>query len=72
MLGIRVPDNNLERITYNGVIDTAKKIYKYEGISAFYKGLTPNMIKIFPSSGIFFLTYEATLKFLKPNRHDEV
>ena len=37
---------------------------KNEGITAFYKGLTPNMIKIFPSSGVFFLTYEYTLKAL--------
>jgi hypothetical protein len=32
---------------------------------AFYKGLTPNMIKIFPSTGIFFVTYEGVLKLLK-------
>ena len=46
------------------MLDCAKKIYKNEGITAFYKGLTPNVIRIFPASGLFFLTYEYTLKIL--------
>ena len=51
-------------IRYNGVIDCVTKIYRNEGMLAFYKGLAPNLIKIFPSSGVFFLTYEYTLKFM--------
>ena len=47
--------------------DVARKIYRNEGISGFYKGLTPNLIKIFPSSGIFFLSYELTIGYLKSN-----
>ena len=46
------------------MIDCARKILANEGFFAFYKGFTPNMIKIFPSSGLFFLTYEGTLIFL--------
>lgn len=61
-----MPDNKKEVVTYDGVIDTTKKIYRTEGITAFYKGLTPNIIRIFPASGIFFLTYEATLRALNP------
>ena len=52
---------------YEGVIDCFRKILKNEGVTAFYKGLTPNLLKIFPSSGIFFLTYEYTLKFFNTN-----
>ena len=44
--------------------DAIKKIYQNEGVMGFYKGLTPGVIKIFPTSGIFFLTYELTLSYL--------
>jgi hypothetical protein len=54
-----------EEIKYEGMIDTFNKIYKYEGIKGFYKGLTPNLIKVFPTSGIFFIAYEITLSYLK-------
>jgi hypothetical protein len=61
-------------IRYNGVIDCFNKILKNEGVGAFYKGLSPLLIKIFPSSGVFFLTYEYTLKFLNtfPTEEEEV
>lgn len=53
-----------QEIRYNGTIDTIKKMYKFEGIQSFYKGLTPLVIKIFPTSGLFFIGYEFTLSFL--------
>lgn len=46
------------------MIDTFLKIYKNEGIQGFYKGLTPSLVKIFPTSGLFFLAYEITLSYL--------
>ena len=46
------------------MIDCAKKIYRNEGMAAFYKGLTPNLVKVFPSSGLFFLAYEGTMAIL--------
>jgi len=48
---------------YNGIVDCVKKIYKYEGIRGFYRGLIPCYIKIFPSLGIQFYM----LDFLKNN-----
>ena len=50
------------------MIDTFRKIYTNEGIAGFYKGLTPNIMKIFPSSGIFFLVYELTLNVLNSEK----
>lgn len=47
------------------MVDTIFKIFKNEGIQGFYKGLTPNLLKIFPTSGVFFLFYELTLSYLK-------
>ena len=46
------------------MIDVAKKMYRNEGWTAFYKGLTPNLVKLFPSSGLFFFSYEATIRAL--------
>jgi len=60
-----VQSNNKQAVTYEGVIDCAQKILKNEGVRGFYKGLTPNMVRIFPSSGLFFLVYESVLLKLK-------
>ena len=59
-----VDANKREAVKYSGIIDCARKIHANEGFMAFYKGLTPSMLKVFPSSGLFFLTYEGTLIFL--------
>jgi|LauGreDrversion4_2_1035121.scaffolds.fasta_scaffold79620_4 hypothetical protein len=63
-LKLEQPMNMKDQVVYKGVIDAFRKIYRNEGIRAFYKGLTPLAIKIFPSSGLFFLTYEYTLLLL--------
>jgi len=51
-----------EIVLYKGFFDCIKKTYQKEGLLAFYKGVAPNVIRIFPSSGAFFLGYEGTLK----------
>lgn len=43
--------------TYNGFIDAAVKIYKIEGIAAFFKGTIPRMIVIAPLFGIAQMVY---------------
>ena len=63
-LGIEIPSNYREQIRYEGVVDCVTKIYHNEGLHAFYKGLTPLVVKVFPASGVFFLSYELTLKML--------
>ena len=57
--------------TYNGVIDCAAKIYKQEGITAFYKGAVPRMIVIAPLFGIAQMVYfigvaEQIIDYVKP------
>ena len=59
--------NQKNQIQYTGMWDAFVKIYRNEGIRGFYKGFTPSVIKIFPSSGIFFLSYEMALSFLNSN-----
>ncbi|KAI7813378.1 putative calcium-binding mitochondrial carrier protein SCaMC-2-B [Triplophysa rosa] len=46
---------------YNGIVDSAKHIFKKEGVAAFYKGYIPNMLGIIPYAGIDLAVYE-TLK----------
>ena len=53
------------------MFDVARKIYTNEGAAGFYKGLSPNLVKVFPSAGIFFLAYEGTLRFLQKNDGSE-
>ena len=64
--------NTKQEVVYNGMIDTFKKIYRNEGIAGFYKGMTPSVIKIFPTSGLFFLTYELTLGYLSTSSTSEI
>ena len=62
---LKTRDTNMRKdIQYKGLRDAFKKIYRNEGIKGFYKGLTPTLIKIFPTSGLFFLSYELTLSYL--------
>jgi solute carrier family 25 phosphate transporter 23/24/25/41 len=43
---------------YDGIIDCIKKIYKYEGLLGFYRGLLSCYIKIFPALSIQFYVIE--------------
>jgi hypothetical protein len=64
---MKVDTNNREEIRYSGIRDCVSKMYRNEGILAFYKGLTPSLIRGFVSNGLFFLTYETALQFM--NKH---
>ncbi|EFA86355.1 mitochondrial substrate carrier family protein [Heterostelium album PN500] len=47
---------------YNGTMDVAKKIYRSEGITGFYRGVIPNTLKVIPNSSITLLAYEEIRK----------
>ena len=62
---LKTRDTNIKKdIQYKGLRDAFKKIYRNEGIKGFYKGLSPTLLKIFPTSGLFFVSYELTLSYL--------
>lgn len=61
-LGLAVPGNTGAVVTYDGFFDCAKKIYRNEGSLAFFKGLTPAIIRVFPQAGVFFWSYEIILQ----------
>lgn len=50
--------------TYTGVWDVAQKTIQKEGYRGFYKGLTPNLLKVAPALSITWVVYENTKKVL--------
>ncbi|PGH14437.1 hypothetical protein AJ79_03080 [Helicocarpus griseus UAMH5409] len=44
--------------TYSGVTDAIAQIWRREGLSGFYKGLGPNLLRVLPSTWVTFLVYE--------------
>lgn len=43
---------------YKSTPNAISIMYKTEGIGAFYKGIIPNLLKVAPSMGVAFVTYE--------------
>eukprot|EP00128_Syssomonas_multiformis_P005983 Colp12_sorted_trinity150504_noHs@12573 len=52
---------------YNGVWGTITTMLKEEGIAAFYKGLSPRLMRIVPGQAITFTVYEKVSTFLTDN-----
>lgn len=50
--------------TYNGLVDAAKKIYKEEGFSAFWKGSVARVMRSSPQFGVTLVTYELLQRYL--------
>lgn len=48
------------RSAYRGVWDATKQIWTQEGLSGFYKGLGPSLVRVLPSTWVVFLVYENT------------
>ncbi|KAK9696802.1 hypothetical protein K7432_012276 [Basidiobolus ranarum] len=53
--------------TYDGVFDVVKRTYGREGISGFYRGLMPTLIKVIPAVSISYVIYEKARKFMDEN-----
>jgi solute carrier family 25 phosphate transporter 23/24/25/41 len=44
--------------------DVFWRTLKHEGISGFYKGILPNLLKVVPAASITYMVYEAMKKNL--------
>ena len=55
---------SISSIPYKGIIDCAARVYREEGIGAFYRGLPPRLVSVVPLIGIQFTVYEATKRFI--------
>ncbi|ORY02003.1 mitochondrial carrier [Basidiobolus meristosporus CBS 931.73] len=53
--------------TYDGVMDVVKRTYTREGITGFYRGLVPTLIKVIPAVSISYVVYEKTRRFIDSN-----
>ncbi|KAF8928592.1 hypothetical protein BGZ58_009553 [Dissophora ornata] len=49
---------------YSGALDCAWKLFKNEGILAFWRGATPRLARLSMSGGIIFSLYESTISLL--------
>ncbi|KAL6602956.1 hypothetical protein ACP70R_043317 [Stipagrostis hirtigluma subsp. patula] len=49
---------------YRGMSDVFWRTLQHEGISGFYKGILPNLLKVVPAASITYLVYEAMKKNL--------
>ena len=56
---------NLGWDKYDGFFDCANKIYKKEGFSTFYRGLSSCLIRAYPVNAVTFLVYETLMNHLK-------
>jgi len=50
--------DSLSHQKYQGATDCVTKIYRLEGYRGFYKGLSPNLLRVVPATMITFLVYE--------------
>lgn len=39
-------------------------VFRYEGWVGFYKGLTPNLLRVIPATAVTFVVYENVSSFL--------
>ncbi|XP_042905152.1 solute carrier family 25 member 32 [Parasteatoda tepidariorum] len=61
VLRVRLQDQHKE---YVGVIEVVKRIWKFEGIKGYYKGIVPNLLRVTPATAITFVVYETMSDFL--------
>lgn len=57
--------------TYKSARDVLGQVWKQEGLSGFYKGLGPNLLRVLPSTWVTFLVYEKTKQFLSGARGEK-
>lgn len=61
-----------EKLGYKdkNALNAIQNIVKAEGVTGLYRGLLPNLLKVAPSIGTSFLTYEAVKGFLEVHMDD--
>lgn len=61
---LQAQGTDLHPTTYSSITDVARKTYKAEGLRGFYKGLTPNLLKVAPAVSISYVVYENSKRML--------
>jgi len=50
--------------TYTGLMDVTRKTYVEEGMRGFFRGLTPNLLKVVPAVSITYVVYEKGKRYM--------
>jgi solute carrier family 25 carnitine/acylcarnitine transporter 20/29 len=56
--------DDISKRKYTGIRDCVQKILKNEGPTAFFRGFTPALLRIFPANGMTWLAYDLTIRLL--------
>ncbi|KAI8324459.1 mitochondrial carrier [Martensiomyces pterosporus] len=60
----RLQNQSTAPYKYRGILHAVRLIYAEEGLSAFYRGLSTNLIRTVPASMMTLLTYELLIRIL--------
>ncbi|KAJ1991043.1 hypothetical protein GGI25_003909 [Coemansia spiralis] len=60
----RLQNQSIAPYKYKGILHAVRLIYTEEGITAFYRGLTTNLIRTVPASMMTLLTYELLIRLI--------
>jgi len=52
---------------YKGITDVVIKTWRFEGVTGFYKGMVPNLLRVVPATAITFVVYEKLINFMMSN-----
>ncbi|KAK1673221.1 mitochondrial carrier protein [Colletotrichum godetiae] len=53
---------------YTGMMDCAARIWKSDGVTAFWRGTSPRLVRLTLSSGITFTVYDQVVRLMKPSQ----
>lgn len=54
---------------YKGIVDCTIKSYQAEGISVFFRGIIPTLIRAWPVNAVTFYVYEIMINWLNSLQH---
>lgn len=55
---VKSPSKAIDPHHYNGIVDCMKKMYKYEGLTSFWKGILPPILAETPKRAVKFVCFE--------------
>ena len=64
VLKSRIQADNLKQSTYKGMLDCYRKTISHDGQRALYAGITPALLRAFPSNGALFTVHAMCLSLL--------
>ena len=50
---------------YSGIIDCCRKAYRNDGITTFFKGMNPTLIRAFPTNAAIFSTFVIVERWIR-------